>query len=227
MKKYLSALLASAVIGLAAMPAEAALVNRGGGLIYDTDLNVTWLQDANYAKTSGYSTDGLMTEYDASTWAYDLVYGGYSDWRLPTVVVQDYFFSYDGSTGSGYNITTGSEMGHLFYTELGNLAYYDINGAGPQPGWGLTNTGPFINLQSDYYWTDTMCEINPPYYWFFNFSSGNQDWQHRLNISYAMAVRSGDSVVTPEPGTLLLMGSGLLGLGGFVAARRRFSQRNG
>lgn len=29
----------------------AALIDRGGGLIYDTDLNVTWLKDANYAAT--------------------------------------------------------------------------------------------------------------------------------------------------------------------------------
>lgn len=226
MKKYLSVLLASAVIGLAAMPAEAALVNRGGGLIYDTDLNVTWLQDANYAMTSGYDADGLMTEYDASAWAYDLVYGGYSDWRLPTVEPQNYSWGYDGSTGSGYNITTGSEMGHLFYTELGNLGFYDTNGV-IQPGWGLTNVGPFINLQSYQYWTDTVATSNPAYFWYSDFQYGYQDWQHRLNSCYAMAVRPGDSVVTPEPGTLLLMGSGLLGLGGFVAARRRFSRRNG
>ena len=27
---------------------------------YDTALNITWLADANYAKTSGYDADGLM-----------------------------------------------------------------------------------------------------------------------------------------------------------------------
>jgi hypothetical protein len=47
--------------------AQAALVDRGGGLIYDTDLNVTWLQDANYAQTSGYDADGRMTWGDATT----------------------------------------------------------------------------------------------------------------------------------------------------------------
>ena len=29
--------------------ASATLIDRGGGLIYDTDLDITWLQDANYA----------------------------------------------------------------------------------------------------------------------------------------------------------------------------------
>lgn len=31
--------------------AQAALYDRGGGLIYDSVLDVTWLQDANYAAT--------------------------------------------------------------------------------------------------------------------------------------------------------------------------------
>jgi hypothetical protein len=37
---------------------NAQLIDRGGGLIYDNVLDVTWLQDANYAKTSGYVTPG-------------------------------------------------------------------------------------------------------------------------------------------------------------------------
>jgi hypothetical protein len=40
---------------------NAALIDRGGGLIYDTDLSITWLQDANFAKTSGYDPVGRMT----------------------------------------------------------------------------------------------------------------------------------------------------------------------
>ncbi len=63
-----------------------ALVDRGGGLIYDDVLDVTWLQDANYAQTSGYDTDGNMTWDAATAWAAGLVYGGYDDWRLPTTV---------------------------------------------------------------------------------------------------------------------------------------------
>jgi len=29
-------------------------------MIYDDVLNITWLQDADYAQTSGYDPDGLM-----------------------------------------------------------------------------------------------------------------------------------------------------------------------
>ena len=66
--------------------AQAGLVDRGGGMLYDTVLNVTWLQDANYAKTSGYcdtpgnclQLDGRMTWAKANTWANNLDYGGHN-----------------------------------------------------------------------------------------------------------------------------------------------------
>ena len=47
--------------------AQAALHDRGGGLLYDDILGVTWLQDANYAKTSGYDADGRMNWANANT----------------------------------------------------------------------------------------------------------------------------------------------------------------
>ena len=37
------------------------LIDRGFGLIYDTERNITWLQDANYAKTVRRSRDGQLT----------------------------------------------------------------------------------------------------------------------------------------------------------------------
>ena len=67
----------------------AELHDRGGGLIYDDVLNVTWLQDANYAHTSGYDLDGLMNRNDAFTWADNLEYGGYDNWRLPSLRDKD------------------------------------------------------------------------------------------------------------------------------------------
>lgn len=48
MKVVHSVLTGACALTLAASSsANAALVDRGGGLIYDTILNVTWLQDAN------------------------------------------------------------------------------------------------------------------------------------------------------------------------------------
>ena len=59
---------------------------------------------------------GGMTWYQALTWAGGLVYGGFDDWRLPTAM------NPDGSgpcPANSFNCT-GSEMGHLYYTKLGN-----------------------------------------------------------------------------------------------------------
>lgn len=50
-----------AVSSLMFTTANAALFDRGNGLIYDSTLNITWLQDFDYAKTSGYDTDGALT----------------------------------------------------------------------------------------------------------------------------------------------------------------------
>ena len=43
--------------------ANAAVIDRGTGMIYDTELGITWLQDADYAQTSGYDSDGRVTWY--------------------------------------------------------------------------------------------------------------------------------------------------------------------
>lgn len=75
--------------------AQAALLDRGGGLIYDDVLNVTWLQDANYARTIGYDADGLMSAGAARNFIHDALYTygyydsvrdvTYKDWRLPSI----------------------------------------------------------------------------------------------------------------------------------------------
>lgn len=61
MKRLLGFLCVVFVFGLLGV-ANATLYDRGGGLIYDDVLNITWLQDANYA-------DGKMTWADADAWA--------------------------------------------------------------------------------------------------------------------------------------------------------------
>ena len=74
---------------------------------------LTWVQDANLAMTMGYDADGMMTWDGAQAWiAYmnSLNMFGYNDWRLPTALNQD-------GSGPDLGYVTGSEMGHLHYTE--------------------------------------------------------------------------------------------------------------
>ena len=65
------------------------LIDRGFGLIYDVDRNITWLQDANYARTGGRSRDGQMTWDDAMSWVASLDIFGVKGWRLPTALNRD------------------------------------------------------------------------------------------------------------------------------------------
>jgi len=137
------------VFGLS-ISTHAVLIDRGRGMIYSTELNVTWLQDANYAQTSGYDADGLMTWGEAMAWAANLSYGGYSDWRLPT---------YDpASPQQSCSATKLHEMAYLLYFELNNCS-------GQYP----YNYGPFINVlpPGDYdgiRWSSTEYDPSNAYY---------------------------------------------------------------
>lgn len=200
---------ASALILAVMTSANAALVDRGGGLIYDTVLNVTWLQDANYAMTSGYSVDGRMTWGEASTWAanlsyYDSVRGvTYDDWRLPSVgpsngVGFNYNYSPLGDTDVGYNISNpASEMSYMHYVNLGNPGFHTTSGAvsGCYVSSSVTcldHIGPFINLQASFYWSGTEYAPVTSGAWNFNFSNGGQGAVDKSNALFAWAVRPGD-----------------------------------
>lgn len=191
--------------GLASGAAQAALIDRGGGLIYDSDLNITWLADANYAQTSGFDADGRMTWSAANAWAAGLTYGGYSDWRLPT-----------SDTCSGFDCT-GSELGHLFYQELGGTAGLSILASG-DPDLSL-----FQNTQLGGYWSGTAYAPLPAEgAWYFNTADGGQRFHHQDSTSYAWAVRPGDVTAlqtVAEPMSLALVGLGLGALA--VGCRRR------
>lgn len=193
--------------------ANAALVSAlGGQVVNDTDLNITWLANANLAATntfgvSGIDPAGYMSWSTAQSWIGAMNtanYLGYSDWRLPNA---------DPSCGFNYNCTN-SEMGHLFYTELGGGA-----------GQSITTThntiyGLFQNVQSDTYWSGTEYAPYPSSAWVFNTFNGYQGAFGKASpYMFALAVRPGQVVATPVPGATLLLGSGLLGLIG--VARRK------
>lgn len=199
---------------------------------YDTVLGITWLADANYA-------GALMDWWAANTWAAGLnpYSSGITGWRLPTTspvdgVSYNHYFSDDGSTDFGYNISalgsaypgsTGSEMAHLFYNTLGNLAHHDTSG-NPQSGYGLSNTGLFVNVHSFVYWSATEALPSTNFVWNFIMVGGFQDFGHKAGGFGAWAVHDGDvgaSTVLPVPAAVWLFGSGLLGLGAAARKRRR------
>lgn len=231
--RILGAVRASLLIA-ASGAAQAALIDRGGGLIYDTDLNITWLANANYGAGSSYDTadgynDGSMTWQNAMDWTANLAYYDsvrdvvYDDWRLPAISPLDPSCAQQYSNASYGLNCTGSEFGHVVNAELGlmdpeiNLAYDGIYGPV------AANYGPFTNVRPNGYWFGTEYSGNNAYAWTFIIDSGNTGFTPKAyGGTYAWAVRDGDvySVSTvPVPAAIWLLGSGLLGL--IAAIRRR------
>jgi hypothetical protein len=145
MKRMVLVTLLAVILG-SQTSAHAALVDNGGNLIYDTDLNITWYDP----------TPAGMTWSQAMSWAAGLTVQGTAlgSWGLPTA---------PGTlpTSPGAHFTNEGEMGHLYYNELGNVA------GGP-----LVNTGPFTNLQGDFYWSGTPYALNSDFAWSFYFDGG-------------------------------------------------------
>jgi hypothetical protein len=195
-KRCVRAATATVVFGLSAA-AHAALQDRdldGDSVVdayYDTDLNITWLRNAN--------VNGPMTWADAVAWAAGYSIGAYADWRLPTTPLTT-----TGAACAGPNCTD-SEMGHLWYVELGNTAVW------PPPSGGF-NRGGFQNFEG-VYWSGTESTTQPATNaWGFNSNAGLQGGFSKRSTQPAMAVRDGDVTPVPEPQTYALMLLGIVGL---------------
>ena len=210
--------------GLFSVSAQAALYDRGNGMIYDDVLDITWLQDANYAYTSGYDADGKMTWQQANAWAAQLDHGGYNDWRLPSANLIDETGNCTISCNLGYN-NTNSEIGHMYYNNLGNVGMYDSNGV-LQAGYGITNSSfadastgnsvSILNIQEDHYWLEDESEFFFLDAWFFDTTDGNQYYELKINSSSAWAVRDGDVTAVPIPAAAWLFGSAIVALAGGI-----------
>ena len=209
------AFLAVSISALGLGTANATLIDRGGGLIYDTALNVTWMQDAQYSITSGFNPFGRLNWQTANTWAasvayYDSVRGvTWDDWRLPQTI--------NSASSLGYD-TTGmsSELAHLYYTDLGYAPNYAHDRFAPAPT--SSNYNPFINLAYRGYWSATASDY-PGQAWMFHMHFGSTELNGAGDEQRVWLLRDGDvaGASVPEPGAAGLFA---LWLAGFGALRR-------
>jgi hypothetical protein len=171
--------------------AQAALHVRDSFLIYDDVLDITWQKDAN----------GFIFWQTAITAAADDSYGGYHDWRLPTI----------------------NELSSLYYVGLGNSGC-SANSYSPEGcGWVDDPANPSDeNLFGPNYlhkiWSST--ELDTDYAYNFDMTRGISESAYKQGgDSLMVLVRSGDVAAVPETQTFALMLSGLALVG--AAARRR------
>ncbi len=152
--------------------------------MYDTDLNVTWVSDANlFASNSFGEMCCFNSVHDNGAMWYAAVidrvfamnraeYLGASNWRVPTL----------------------DEFTHLFYAELGGTPGHSLMG----------NHGPFINIQSRYY-SSTFVDVHDHCTFGFLFGDGFC-FGSDSSFLYGWPVRNGDLSPVPEP-TMWLWGS--------------------
>lgn len=154
---------------------QAALFDRGAGMIYDDVLNITWLQDAN--------APGNLNWDDANAWVNVLVHGSYSNWRLPSMDL-------DGDT-----VIIRCELvsePECRDNELGYMFYYNLGGAYPSDLTG--DQGFFTNIQiRQWSGTETLSEDSA---YSFVFGSGNYYPIFKWAEDGVWAVRDGDVDLT-------------------------------
>ncbi len=214
--------------------AQASLVARTGGMVYDTVNNITWAADANLFQTQAASNANLVSEiiaanggvihdtpntYDNGTYTlttadFDTTTGAMTWWgaqawanNLTLGGVTGWSLPSTPVESFGYNVTS-SQMGDLFYNQLGVSADNSI-ATSTNPNYNL-----FTNVQSFVYWSGSEYAPNPDGAWDFTTLNGYQSSHLKGSQLYAWAVRPGDVAAVPVPGAFWLFGSAMVGLMG-------------
>jgi hypothetical protein len=193
--------------------AGADLFDRGGGLVYDDFLDVTFLQDANLANSQSFGVVGIEAQgglplgqmnfteaqsyiaaMNASAWL------GFTGWRLPSVPAPPNSDCFNGM-GTGGAGCVLNDLGHITLTDM----LMDENLA-----------DPFVNRVNWLYWAEGTDDT----IWQFAFHTGGilgtSDGTNET--FYVWPVHDGDIAAIPVLPAFALFTSALAALG---AWRRR------
>ena len=200
---------ACAVPASAACPLEP---TPDGSLVYDPLANVTWLADADLARSMSVpcadcaiAADGAMSHASAERFiaamnAYNGGAGwlGITTWQLPPASTDDETCSLGHDTRATFGFgCTGSPLGELYYEQLlGGLAQ-----GTPVAGVSAGASGPFSNVQPYLYWScqraasgADACDGAPAdnFQWSFSFGNGFEGTDVLANDLYVL-------VYAPDP----------------------------
>jgi hypothetical protein len=227
---FFSILCATVLVTLS-MTTHAQLFDRGNGLIYDDVQDLTWTQNAGMFVGRWYDVtiNGVLIQ-GAKTWAENLEYGGFDDWRLPTTTqFDDPTCSSDIRSAGDYMLfyehradCTGGEMELL--TALYNPAYNPIfQNVNKMRYWTDTPYRDWVDPCIDYPAYDVPCNLpdddgdRTDFYWQWGFKGFQDSGGQYNNIPfkttleggnqrYAWAVRDGDVIASILPGDTNLDG---------------------
>lgn len=195
----------ASVFSIISMSSHAALIDNGGGLIYDTVLDITWAQP-----------DVQRNWGDANTWAAGLTLGGVSGWRLPYISVAADAGPLTSPPVDCYIATElacrDNELGYMFYHNLDGTYGQSILTSG-DPDLAL-----FPSLLPAYYWSGTQLDAIDA--WLHTFNLGLRGYGYIYNSHHTWAVHSGNVSAVPVPAAVWLFVSGLLGLIG-ISRRKK------
>jgi hypothetical protein len=190
---------AAAVALAAAVPAQAALVDRGGGLVYDTVRDITWL-------AAPALLPGVSNWFDAVLFAGAFVHAGATDWRLPASNFVDAGCA--GAEGFG---CSDSEMAHLFYAQLGGQAGQSVFDATGDDAGEIAAVAALPALAATWFWSWQVADDGSNTAFAFNFGTGEQAIRNTDRAGLMLLIHAGDvggdlttPTPVPEPPTLAL-----------------------
>jgi hypothetical protein len=174
--------------------AQAALVaSESRDTVYDTVNDLTWLSNANLAATKnfgvrGINPDGSMSWTTAQNWIAAMNaanYLGSNRWSLPATKLPDTNCSQNPKSAAfGYDCI-GSQMGSLYYNDLGGVRGSTIQLQHK------ANYDLFNNFQPYLYWSSTLWTPVRNSAFSFSFGNGFQGTNVFVNAMYAIAVAPG------------------------------------
>ncbi len=168
-------------------------------LIWDRFISVVWLDYTNESNTwtnqdkwaSGLNSN-LICDINPE---YSVDWGG-SSWRLPWAYDETYVNRHGNEVARPY-YTFASEMGHLYYTMLGNIGKQTEVSGPIHDGYGLVNTSEFENLHEYRYWSGVPYEHKEDLWYTFHMKYGRQskdgydESNYETTSNYGLAVRDG------------------------------------